>query len=133
MDSKSPEDTNSRSISQEEGAVSTRWQDTLAELRYMLTTKDGWIGDYVRFFTCASLFVSMLTVEGLPLSSDAQHLAIEPEIQRLQGSFLWSQRSGTAAADATLGPPACAMHDRFDCLAASGYCVWSFPFRSWND
>lgn len=49
----------------------------------MLTTKDGWIGDYVRFFTCASLFVSMLTVEGLPLSGDAQHLAIEPEIQRL--------------------------------------------------
>ncbi|KAJ4382565.1 hypothetical protein N0V86_001787 [Didymella sp. IMI 355093] len=46
MDSKSPEDANSRSINQEEGVVSIRWRDTLAELRYMLTTKDGWIGDY---------------------------------------------------------------------------------------
>ncbi|KAJ4404380.1 hypothetical protein N0V91_005901 [Didymella pomorum] len=46
MDAKSPEDTNSRSISHEEGVVSTRWKDNFAELRYTLTTKDGWIGDY---------------------------------------------------------------------------------------
>ncbi|KAF3040060.1 hypothetical protein E8E12_003175 [Didymella heteroderae] len=46
MDSKLPEDTNSRPISQEEGIVSTRWKDTFAEVKYMLTTKDGWIGDY---------------------------------------------------------------------------------------
>ncbi|KAF1925360.1 purine permease [Didymella exigua CBS 183.55] len=46
MDNKSPEDTNSRSISQVEGVVLTQWKNTFAELRYMLTTKDGWIGDY---------------------------------------------------------------------------------------
>ena len=49
MDAKSSEDTNSQSISHEEGVVSTRWNDTFAELKYMLTTKDGWIGDYVRY------------------------------------------------------------------------------------
>lgn len=47
MEAKSPEHTNSQSISHEEGITSTRWEETLAELRYMLTTKDGWIGDYV--------------------------------------------------------------------------------------
>ncbi|RAR00046.1 purine permease [Stemphylium lycopersici] len=32
--------------SQEEGTVTTKWQDTLAEIKYTFTTKDGWIGDY---------------------------------------------------------------------------------------
>lgn len=50
METKTPEDTNSQSVSQEEGAVSAQWRRTFAELRYMLTTKDGWIGDYVSLF-----------------------------------------------------------------------------------
>jgi len=33
--------------SQEIGTVTTKWQDTLAEIKYAFTTKDGWIGDYV--------------------------------------------------------------------------------------
>lgn len=33
--------------SQEIGTVTTKWQDTLAEIEYAFTTKDGWIGDYV--------------------------------------------------------------------------------------
>lgn len=53
MDAKSPEDTSSRSISHEEGVVSTRWRDTFAELKDMLTTKDGWIGDYARYLIFA--------------------------------------------------------------------------------
>ncbi|KAI4661859.1 uncharacterized protein J4E78_004649 [Alternaria triticimaculans] len=32
--------------SQEIGTVTTKWQDTLAEINYAFTTKDGWIGDY---------------------------------------------------------------------------------------
>jgi hypothetical protein len=82
MDAKSPEDTNSRSISHEEGVVSTRWKDNFAELRYTLTTKDGWIGDYVRY----SQFLpraAMLMDLGLSLSGHAEHLAIESEVQEL--------------------------------------------------
>lgn len=61
MDTKSPEDTDytdSPSIRQEDGAVSPRWKDILAELKYMLTTKDGWIGDYVRYSELTSHFSS---------------------------------------------------------------------------
>ena len=47
MDVKSPEDTNLRSISHDEGTVLMKWREGLAELKYMLTTRDGWIGDYV--------------------------------------------------------------------------------------
>ncbi|EUC37414.1 hypothetical protein COCCADRAFT_1655 [Bipolaris zeicola 26-R-13] len=32
--------------SHEVGTVTTTWQDTLAELKYSFTTKDGWIGNY---------------------------------------------------------------------------------------
>ncbi|KAH6638454.1 purine permease [Boeremia exigua] len=48
MDSKTPEDqhTYSPTSTQEEGTVTTKWQGHLAELKYMLTTKDGWVGDY---------------------------------------------------------------------------------------
>ena len=35
------------SVSQ--GTATTKWQDALAELKYMLFTKDGLIGDYVRY------------------------------------------------------------------------------------
>lgn len=90
MDSKLPEDTNSRSISQEEGVMSTGWKDTLVELKYMLTTKDGWIGDYVRYLPFV-LRKAMLTSPGLSLSGNTKHLAIEPEVQELQGSVLWSE------------------------------------------
>jgi hypothetical protein len=40
-----------------QGTVTTKWQDALAELKYMLLTKDGWIGDYV----CDSASVAFLT------------------------------------------------------------------------
>lgn len=33
----------------------------------------------------------VLTIIGLPVFGDAEHLAIEPEVQELQGSFLWTQ------------------------------------------
>lgn len=89
---KLPEDTNAYlpSTSQEEGTVTTRWQDAFAELKYMLTTKDGWIGDYVRIKAFARSEL-ILTASGLPLFSNTQHLALEPEIQGLQSSFLWSE------------------------------------------
>jgi hypothetical protein len=32
-----------------EGTVQTSWQARMEELKYTFTTKDGWIGDYVRF------------------------------------------------------------------------------------
>jgi hypothetical protein len=91
MDAKSPEDTNSRSISHEEGVVSTRWKDTFAELKYMLTTKDGWIGDYVRYPPFLPR-EAVLTGPGLSLSGNAEHLAVEPTVQELQGSVLWAER-----------------------------------------
>ena len=37
----------SPAASQETGTVTTKWQDTLAEIKYAFTTRDGWIGDYV--------------------------------------------------------------------------------------
>jgi hypothetical protein len=37
--------TYSPSVSQ--GTMSSKWQDTVAELKYSFFTKDGWIGDYV--------------------------------------------------------------------------------------
>jgi hypothetical protein len=37
----------SPAVSEEMGIVTTKWQDTLAEIKHAFTTKDGWIGDYV--------------------------------------------------------------------------------------
>jgi hypothetical protein len=37
----------SPAVSEEMGIVTTKWQNTLAEINYAFTTKDGWIGDYV--------------------------------------------------------------------------------------
>lgn len=33
--------------SHEVGTVTTKWQDTIAEIKHTFTTRDGWIGDYV--------------------------------------------------------------------------------------
>lgn len=33
----------------------------------------------------------VLIIIGLPVFGDAEHLAIEPEVQELQGSFLWTR------------------------------------------
>ena len=43
------EESASRSAvtSQEVGRGATKWQDTLAAIKYAFTTRDGWIGDYV--------------------------------------------------------------------------------------
>ncbi|KAL1594675.1 hypothetical protein SLS59_008725 [Nothophoma quercina] len=48
MDTKSLEDARAYSppASQDEGTVRTKWQDAFWELKYMLTTRDGWVGDY---------------------------------------------------------------------------------------
>jgi hypothetical protein len=37
----------STTTSREMGTVTTKWQETLREIKYAFTTKDGWIGDYV--------------------------------------------------------------------------------------
>ncbi|KAF2108578.1 purine permease [Lophiotrema nucula] len=43
----SPETTGySPPASVSQGTVTSKWQDTLAELKYTFLTKDGWIGDY---------------------------------------------------------------------------------------
>lgn len=47
--------------SHEVGTVTTTWQDTLAELKYSFTTKDGWIGNYVSFLKTKVLRISTLT------------------------------------------------------------------------
>lgn len=33
--------------SHETGTVTTKWQDTFAEIKHAFTTREGWIGDYV--------------------------------------------------------------------------------------
>jgi hypothetical protein len=54
MDSQSTEtaqkiaETHTYSPSISHGTVNTKWEDTIAELKYAFCTKDGWIGDYVR-------------------------------------------------------------------------------------
>jgi hypothetical protein len=41
-------ETTAYSTSLSQGTITTKWQDMIAELKYTLLTKDGWIGDYVR-------------------------------------------------------------------------------------
>jgi len=40
-------ETTTYSTSLGQGTVTAKWQGVLAECKYMLLTKDGWIGDYV--------------------------------------------------------------------------------------
>lgn len=132
MDAKSPEDTNSRSISHEEGVVSAPWKNIFAELRYMLTTKDGWIGDYVRY----SPFLPqkmVLTGPGLSLSDYAEHPAIEPEVQELQGTILWAERQSATAFDTSPWSATRTVHDRLDRVTTSRDSFRGVPFRIWDD
>jgi hypothetical protein len=48
----------SSAASEDMGTVTEKWQDTLAEIKYAFTTKDGWIGDYVCRFCTLSLTFS---------------------------------------------------------------------------
>ena len=59
MDTKSLEDARAYSppASQDEGTVRTKWQDAFWELKYMLTTRDGWMGDYVRFGLISGMYL----------------------------------------------------------------------------
>lgn len=82
-------------------------------------------GSEIMYTTKSAVLVEwMLTILGLPLPGDAQHMAPEPEIQRLQSTILRDERSRAFTVDFTLGPPARALHDRFHCLATTGYCIW---------
>lgn len=52
-----------------------------AYLKHYFTSREGWIGDYVPVLS--SYPSTRLTKTGLPLFDHTQHLAFEPQIQRL--------------------------------------------------
>lgn len=55
----------------------TQWE----YLKHYFTSREGWLGDYVRPPLQAS--DPKLTFSGLSLPHHAQHLALEPQISRL--------------------------------------------------
>ena len=75
----------------------------------------------------------VLTGPGLSLSGYAKHLAIEPEVQELQGSILWIERQSATTVDTSPWSATRTVHDRLDRITTSCDSLWSVSFRVWND
>lgn len=71
----------------ERSAINQGRDSKLSYLKWYLTSKEGWLGDYVghdaplRFFSeCKLQYRPLIVIVGLPISHHPQHMAPEPQV-----------------------------------------------------